>query len=205
MNTLRERQQRNFLATLFLSQGVPMLLGGDEISRTQRGNNNAYCQDNELSWYDWNLDAAARRMLSFTQFLIRLRREHPVFRRRQWFRGHQDADWLSADGTPMTPQDWDTGYLPALTMFLNGQGIPSVDARGRPISDDSFLICMNASHKDVDFTLPPAQYGRRWQLVMSTARPEARAGPARHPAGDELLVVSRSLVLLRRLDDARDA
>jgi isoamylase len=205
VNALRERQQRNFLATLFLSQGVPMLLGGDEFSRTQQGNNNPYCQDNELSWYDWNLKAEQRRLLGFTKLLIQLRRQHPVFRRRQWFQGQDDADWLSANGIPMDPQDWENGYLKALMMFMNGQSLPSRDARGRRITDDSFLILTNASDIDVEFTLPPANYGRRWQVVFSTTSPEVRKRGTRHAAADQLQVVSRSLMLLRRLDDAHDA
>jgi isoamylase len=205
VNALRERQQCNFLATLFLSQGVPMLLGGDEFGRTQLGNNNTYCQDNELTWYDWDHRAEQRRLLHFTKLLIRLRRQHPVFRRRQWFRGQGDADWLSVNGTVMDSQDWDNGCYRALMMFLNGQALPTRDERGRRITDDSFLILTNASYEDVKFTLPCANYGHRWQTVFSTHKPEIREGTARYSAGDELLVVSRSLMLLRRLDDVRDA
>ncbi len=205
VNALRDRQQRNFLATLFLSQGVPMLLGGDELSRTQQGNNNTYCQDNELSWYDWDHGAEQRRLLDFTKLLIGLRRQHPVFRRRQWFRGQGDADWLSADGNAMDPQDWDNGCYQALMVFLNGQAIPSRDERGRRITDDSFLILTNASHTDVEFTLPPDDYGSRWRIVFSTAHAKIRRGAARHAATGKLPVVSRSLMLLRRLDDTRRA
>jgi len=205
VNTLRERQQRNFLATLFLSQGVPMLLGGDEFGRTQHGNNNTYCQDNELTWYDWDHGSEQRRLLQFTRMLIRLRREHYVFRRRQWFRGQGDADWLSANGTAMDPRDWETGYLQALTMFLNGQALPTRDLRGRRITDDSFLILMNASDVDVEFTLPPPDYGRRWGVVFTTASSEVRERSSRYSATDTMLIMSRSLMLLRRLDDARNA
>jgi isoamylase len=203
VNALRERQQRNFLATLFLSQGVPMLLGGDEFGRTQQGNNNTYCQDNELSWYDWDLKTEQRQLLGFTKQLIGLRRQHPVFRRRRWFRGQGDADWLSAEGTPMEPQDWEKGWYQALMLFLNGQGIPSLDVRGRRIVDDSFLILTNASHTDIEFTLPPEDYGSRWRLVFSTAHLKPRRGVVRYEAGDKLPVVSRSLMLLRRVENPR--
>jgi glycogen operon protein len=204
ISTLRERQQRNFLATLFLSQGVPMLLGGDELGRTQQGNNNTYCQDNELSWYDWDLKPEQQRLLEFTKFLIRLQRAHPVFGRRHWFHGQGDADWLSPDGTRMEREDWNAVGVQALAMFLNGQAIFSQDERGRQITDDSFLILTNASHEAVQFTLPPEDYGRRWRVVFSTARPEMREGAARHAARDELQLIPRSFVLLRRMDDARD-
>ncbi|MGH8903148.1 MAG: glycogen debranching protein GlgX [Egibacteraceae bacterium] len=204
VKALRERQQRNFLATLFLSQGVPMLLGGDEFGRTQQGNNNTYCQDNELAWYDWDLKGGQRRLLEFTRFLIQLQKTHPVFGRRQWFQGEGDADWLSANGTPMDAGDWDNGCYQALTMFLNGERLHAPDERGRRVVDDSFLILTNASHIDVEFTLPPADYGERWQVVFTTTSPSTRKRGTRHAAGDELVVVSRSLMLLRRLDDARD-
>ncbi len=204
VNRLRNRQQRNFLATLFLSQGVPMLLGGDEFGRTQQGNNNTYCQDSELSWYDWDHSPDQRRLAGFARFLMRLRRDHPVFRRRQFFRGHGDLDWMRPDASPMQAGDWNAANQ-ALMFFLNGRAIPSRDERGREIVDDSFLVLTNAGHDDVTFTLPARQYGRRWGVVFYTARPDYREGPARHAAGDRLAVESRSLMLLRRLDDARDA
>jgi isoamylase len=209
VNALRDRQQRNFLATLFLSQGVPMLLGGDEFGRTQQGNNNTYCQDNELSWYDWDVDGAQRKLLGFTRFLIRLRQRHPVFRRQQFFRGQigrgiEDVDWMGPDATEMTAEDWDSGFLNALMFFLNGQAIPSRDERGRRITSDSFLLLLNAAHEPVPFVVPAARYGRAWSQVFNTADPNYREGQAQHAPGDKLELVDHSFVLLRRLDDAAD-
>ncbi|MGH8930685.1 MAG: glycogen debranching protein GlgX [Egibacteraceae bacterium] len=204
VGALRERQQRNFLATLFLSQGVPMLLGGDEFGRTQQGNNNTYCKDNELTWYDWELEPAQGRLQAFTRTLIQLRREHHVFRRRHWFQNEKEAGWLSADGTPMAQEDWDNGCIQAVAVFLNGNAIEACDERGRALRDDSFLILTNASHLDVKFTLPSPAYAEEWELVLSTARAKPLARPTRHPARHKLTVKSRSLLLLRRVDDARD-
>ncbi|MPZ73389.1 MAG: glycogen debranching protein GlgX [Nitriliruptorales bacterium] len=208
---LRARQQRNMLATLFLSQGVPMLLGGDEFGRTQHGNNNVYCQDNELSWYDWDLSAQQRDLLAFTRRLIRLRRRHPVFRRQKFFRGEvregmQDVDWMRPDGTAMTAEDWNRGAVLALMFFLNGQAIPTPDERGRRVQDDSFLVLMNATPDTVVFTLPDEEYGKSWKIVMDTENPgSARADRGRElVTGETVDLVERSFVLIRRLDDARD-
>ena len=223
VNRLRARQQRNFLTTLFISQGVPMLLGGDEFGRTQRGNNNTYCQDNELTWYDWAFldsppsDRSAaglsredqRSLLTFTRRLIRLRHRHPVFRRQQFFRGASgagmsDLDWLQPDGTEMTDEDWDTTPLHALMFFLNGQAIPTRDERGRKTLDDSFLVLMNAHHEAVTFQVPPPEYGRRWELVLDTAQPQRHRRARTIESGQPLKLVDRSMQLLRRLDDARN-
>ncbi|MGI8574720.1 MAG: glycogen debranching protein GlgX [Egibacteraceae bacterium] len=211
---LRLRQQRNMLAFLFLSQGVPMLLGGDEFGRTQQGNNNTYCQDNELTWYDWSWSDEQSELFEFTRRLIALRREHPVFRRQQFFRGRSvrgitDLDWLKPDSSAMTEEDWDEAELFAIMFFLNGQAIPSRDVRGRPITDDSFLVLSNAHHEPVTFTIPARRYGRRWVPVLDTA-----AGDVWHDetdvetsytAGEELKLVERSLLLLRRVEAAPDA
>jgi len=204
INALRRRQQRNFLATLFLSQGVPMLLGGDEIGRTQGGNNNAYCQDNEISWYDWhNVD---HELLAFTRRLIKLQHDHPVFRRRHWFQGRPirgaevtDLAWLSPDGTPMSDEQWGEGWSQALGLFLSGHDL-GVDQRGQRISDDSFYLLLNASPSDVSFRLPNGDYASAWQLVLDTARPEVGAAEpaAEHPAESALTVTARSLVLMKR-------
>jgi isoamylase len=201
---LRKRQQRNFLATLFLSQGVPMLLGGDEIGRSQRGNNNAYCQDNEISWYDW--DNADLELLGFTRRLIALQHDHPIFRRRHWFQGRPihgadvtDIAWLSPDGTPMSDEQWDEGWSRALGLVLAGDDL-GVDQRGQPITDDSFYLLLNASAEDVRFRLPNGAHASSWQLVLDTARPvrgERAEGPE-HAADSELIVTSRSLVLMKR-------
>jgi isoamylase len=216
---LRARQQRNFLATLFLSQGVPMLLGGDEFGRTQKGNNNTYCQDNELSWYTWDRSRWQRDLLAFTRSLIALRRRHPVFRRRRFFegvdeQGIRDIAWFAPDGTEMTEQRWNDPSLRSLTNFLNGQGIPTPDLRGRPISDDSFLAMIHAGSDDLTFTLPDSQWGRQWGLVFDTARPsptmtmrmrhlDEPLDAPKFTAGEPLTLTARSFVLLRRLDDAR--
>ncbi|HVM19018.1 MAG TPA: glycogen debranching protein GlgX [Egibacteraceae bacterium] len=208
---LRARQQRNLLTTLFLSQGVPMLLGGDEFGRTQQGNNNVYCQDNELSWYDWDLSAEQRDLLAFTRRLIRLRREHPVFRRQKFFHGDvregmQDVDWMRPDGNPMSDEDWNHGLLLALMFFLNGQAIPTPDERGRRVVDDSFLVLLNASADTVSFTMPGEEYGKSWQVVVDTDNPTAsrRNAGAEYVTGDTIDLPERSLLVVRRLDDARD-
>src|SRR5919106_3079353 len=146
---LRARQTRNFLATLFLSQGIPMLLGGDEIGRTQRGNNNAYCQDNEISWYDWG--SADRDLLELAAELIHFRRAHPVFRRRRWFLGApirgsaaRDIVWMRPDGEEMSDEDWQNSFAKSMGVFLNGRAIPGTDERGEPVVDDSFYLMFNA-------------------------------------------------------------
>jgi glycogen operon protein len=208
---LRARQQRNMLATLFLSQGVPMLLGGDEFGRTQEGNNNVYAQDNELAWYDWDLEPDQRELLSFTRRLIGLRRRHPVLRRQSFFRGQvrsgmQDVDWMRPDGSPMTEDDWNAGFALALMFFLNGHAIPTPDERGRKVRDDSFLIVMNAGSDPISFTLPAEEYGKSWKVALDTDNPAATRGDRGRElvTGETFDVIERSLLLLRRLDDARD-
>jgi isoamylase len=171
---LRTRQTKNFLVTLLLSQGVPMLLGGDELARSQRGNNNAYCQDNEVSWYSWQLGEPELELLDFTARLIAFRREHPVFRRRRWFqgqavRGTPDIEWFRPDGTPMTEQDWTTGYAKSAAVFLNGNSIPTPDRMGRRIVDDSFLVLFNAHSGPLDWVVPE-NLEDGWQPVLDTAR-----------------------------------
>ena len=208
VNALRARQQRNFLATLFLSQGVPMLLGGDEFGRSQHGNNNTFCQDNELTWYDWRWDTEQRALHAYTKQLIALRKAHPVLRRQQWFRGFDrggmaDLDWLQPDSSAMTDEDWDAAHFKALMFFLNGQALPTRDHRGQIITDDSFLVMLNANAERVEFRVPSRHYGHRWRVVLDTAleRPDARR---RLRAGEARSVTGRSLLLLRRMDDARD-
>jgi isoamylase len=205
VNALRSRQQRNFLATLFLSQGIPMLVGGDELGRTQQGNNNAYCQDNELSWIDWQ--GADPTLLEFTRRLVHLRRRHPVFRRRRWFQGRalrgsttSDIGWFTPDGQEMTEEDWNVGFAKTLGVYLNGQAIPDPDPRGERIVNDSFYVLLNAHHEPLTFTLPARDWGRRWALVLATtsATPEEE-GPV-HEAGRALEVEGRSLMVLRRVD-----
>jgi glycogen operon protein len=206
INALRERQVRNFLTTLFLSQGVPMLLAGDEIARTQGGNNNAYCQDNEISWLDWRLDERANRLLEWTRRLIRLRAQHPVFRRTDFLSGEErlgsgapDVWWFRADGRKMTQRNWRDDNALSLGVFLNGAEIPTHTARGAPVIDDSFLILFNAWEGPIVFTLPAVSYGRRWALELSTDEPELEPNATVYPARGLVAVEGRSLVLLRRV------
>ena len=181
----RARQQRNFLTTLLTAQGVPMLLGGDELGRTQKGNNNAYCQDNELSWVNWSeIDEP---LLDFTRWIIAFRREHPVFRRRRFFqgrpiRGTLDIGWFKPDGRSMTDDDWDVGYARSLGVFLNGRAIQGHDEQGRPITDDSFILLFNAHTEGVRWTIP-TEYAAGWRLVLDTRR--------RHPELEPRLVDGR--------------
>jgi glycogen operon protein len=170
---LRSRQQRNLLATLMLSQGVPMLLGGDEIGRSQGGNNNGYCQDNEVSWFNW--DKPDTDLLAFTRELIALRRRHPVLRRRRWFqgrpiRGTADIGWFGPDGTEMDDDDWDSGVAQAIAVVLNGDAITGRNSRGQRVIDDSFLIIFNGSDEDIKWSIPEPVHGA-WELVFDTARP----------------------------------
>jgi isoamylase len=201
---LRERQQRNFLATLFLSQGVPMLLGGDEFGRSQRGNNNAYCQDNEISWFDWSLVEHQERLLDFARRLIHLRRTHPVFRRAQFLSGREvlgsglpDSWWFRPDGRSMARRDWESETR-TVGLFLNGQEIPSPNRRGEQIVGDSFVLLLNADLEGVAYRLPPRRFGPRWQLELSTAEPEPPESEQLFAARDEIRVEPLSLVLLRR-------
>ena len=183
---LRERQQRNFLATVLLSHGVPMLLGGDEIGRTQQGNNNAWCQDNELSWHDWELDDRRERLLAFTRRLLEIRRAHPVFRRSRFLNGHgggsplPDAWWFRPDGRAMARRDWEDDGLRVVGLFLNGDEIGATTPEGEPIVDDSFIVLLNASPEQVRFVLPTRRFGASWALELQTAEPDAP--PASYPA-----------------------
>jgi glycogen operon protein len=177
---LRARQQRNFLTTLFFSQGVPMLLAGDEIGRTQGGNNNAYCQDNEVSWVDWTRATSEHDLLAFTQQLARLRRRHPVFRRRRFFIGQSgpsadgpgDIIWLTPGGEEMTDSDWRAGYAKSVAVYLNGDAITEPDPRGDPVTDDRFLLLFNAGAEPVTFVLPDARLGASWEVVIDTTSPD---------------------------------
>jgi isoamylase len=197
----RLRQKRNFMATLMLSQGVPMLLAGDEIGRTQQGNNNAYNQDNEISWVDW--EKADKDLLEFTRRLIDMRRRHPVFRRRRWFQGRPihgndvtDIGWFRPDGSPMDEEDWRAGSARSLGVFLNGERLDSTDPRGEPVVDDSFYILFNAHHDPVDFTTPAEEWGKRWIKVLDTFDPQA--GEDTFGVREQVPVQGLSLVVLRR-------
>ncbi len=206
---LRHRQVRNLLATLFLSQGVPMMLGGDELGRSQLGNNNAYCQDSPISWYDWA--AVDRDLLAWTQRLIALRRAHPIFRRRRFFQGLPlrgsgspdhlpDIGWFRPDGATMTDADWEVGYAKSLGVFLNGKAIRDPDIHGRPIVDDSFYLIFNGWEEEIDFTLPETRWAAWWDLVLDTAagtEDAAGAPSARRPAEGTLRVSGYRLLLLQ--------
>jgi glycogen operon protein len=201
---LRERQKRNFLTTLFLSQGIPMLLGGDEFSRTQGGNNNAYCQDNEISWYDWDAARQHDTLLEFTRKLSRLRHEHPVFRRRRYFQGRPlrgsdvaDIGWYTPDGSVMDDDDWESGFAKSITVFLNGDAIREPDARGERITDASFFLLFNAHHEAIDFVLPEGEFGDSFVVEIDTARPVPVEERYVKPGGD-IRVEARSMLVLRR-------
>ncbi|TQM68377.1 glycogen operon protein [Actinomadura hallensis] len=197
---LRARQRRNFLATLFISQGVPMLSHGDELGRTQEGNNNAYCQDNEISWVHWD-DTGD---MEFVQMLSRLRHEHPVFRRRRFFTGRgtgaaADIAWLTPAGDVMTDHDWNVGFAKSLGVFLNGDAITEPDPRGRRVRDDSFLLLINAGAEPVEFTLPGGEYGERWEYALDTADPAMAGERPRLKARDTVTIIDRALTVLKRL------
>jgi glycogen operon protein len=198
VDALRERQKRNFLTTLLLSQGVPMLLAGDEMGRTQRGNNNAYCQDNEISWVDW--EHADESLIAYVSALIKLRSDHPAFRRRRFFDGEAIA-WFTPAGDQMTGEDWDAGFAKSLAVYLNGDAITEQGRHGEPIKDDSFLLLINASEIDLEFTVVPAEYGDRWHKVLDTTDRyfSDHDTPPVKP-GEKVTVTSRSLQLLRRGD-----
>ena len=200
---LRARQQRNLLTTLMLSQGVPMLLGGDELGRTQQGNNNAYCQDNDLSWFDWErIDGD---LLAFTQRLIALRRAHPVFRQRRWLRGRavrglgfRDIDWFTPDGDEMTEAHWTKAATQALAVYLDGHGIRGLDPHGQRVNDSSFYLLLNVGAAPVTFTLPESDWLTRWEKVLDTRDLSPAAGPTWYDAEDEVALEGRSLLVLRQ-------
>jgi isoamylase len=198
---LRHRQMRNFLATLLLSQGVPMLLGGDELGRSQQGNNNAYCQDNDISWYDW--ETVDESLHYFCRKLIQYRKDHPVFRRRGWFHGRSihgsevdDIKWFTMEGEQMAEEDWGVGVTKSLGVFLNGATIPNPNPRGEPVIDDNFYLIFNAFHDALQFKLPGPDYGNLWIKEIDTETGWQEEPPTLK-AGDTTMVVARSLVVLR--------
>lgn len=209
IETLRRRQQRNFLATTLLSQGVPMICHGDELGRTQGGNNNGYCQDNEITWVDW--ESADTELIAFTGAVAAIRTAHPIFRRRRFFtgrpvrtRGAQDVPdvaFFTPSGSEMTDEDWNTAFGKSVAVYLNGQGIPDLDERGQRVVDDSFVLCFNAHDEAIEFTLPPDQFGQRWQLLLDTAGDVATADAEAAPveAGATVTVDGRALTLFRTL------
>lgn len=200
VNKLRAQQKRNFLTTLFLSQGVPMLLMGDETGRTQKGNNNAYCQDNDISWMDWkHID---EELLQFVQRIIKLKRDHPVFSRRRWFQGLpirgivEDISWFNPDGSEMTEENWEHAFAKSLAVFLNGNGIHSVDEIGERIIDDSFYIIFNAFHDPIEYILPCELYGSEWIQILDTALPGIKEDQYHKPK-DLVKVAGRSVVVFK--------
>ncbi len=199
---VRSRQQRNFLTTMLLSQGVPMLLHGDELGRTQQGNNNVYCQDNELSWVKW--EEADEELLAFTRSVLELRAAHPVFRRRRFFTGDAadngvpDIAWLRQDAEQMDANDWQHSSLRPLAVFLNGEAITELGLRGEVITDDSFLLLLNPTAEDAEMTLPDGPFGDTWQRVLDTANTNAPHEDPPQPAGSLCTVISRSVVVMRR-------
>lgn len=204
---LREQQRRNFLTTLMLSQGIPMLLHGDEIGRTQGGNNNVYCQDNELAWLDWNLQEANEDLLNFTRELIYFRRQHPAFRRRKWFQGQAihgsgviDIGWYNSDGSDMTQEQWDIGYAKSMSVFLNGNKIPSPGPQGQRISDDSFLMFFNAHYETIEFALPADFQSQEWAMEIDTKQPRFVTEKHIFTGNQAVPVIGRSIVVLRCLE-----
>ncbi len=199
---LRAQQQRNFLATLMLSQGVPMLLAGDEMGRSQQGNNNTYCHDNELSWIDWNLPDENKALLRYTQKMIKLVHDHPVLRRRHWFYGREihgsgisDIGWFNVEGAPMQ-DEWNAGFVKTLTVFLNGGEIATPSHRGEQVIDDSFLLMFNAHYELLEFALPEGLGDHRWRLLIDTKSEGFVKRPRTFRKDDKIPVAARSLVVL---------
>jgi glycogen operon protein len=203
IGALRERQSRNLLATLFLSQGVPMLLAGDELGRTQGGNNNAYCQDNATSWVDWTPDERRARLTDFVRRMIALRRAHPVFRRQGFFQGRpihgsevKDIAWLKPDGTEMTDQEWEHEFARSLGVYLAGEALAEVDVRGQPVKDQNLLVLFNAHHETVEFRLPAHAGPGRWFALLDTAHEHGLASNGTFDAGATYPLQGRSLALM---------
>jgi isoamylase len=205
---LRCRQMRNFWATLMVSQGTPMIAHGDELGRTQQGNNNAYCQDSELSWMDWSLVDKNPDLLTFARKVTSLRKKHPVFRRRRFFDGEpirsgdevRDIAWLTPTGQEMTHDDWNKSINKCVSVFLNGESIDAPDARGERVVDDSFLLCFNAHSRDVEFVMPHCDYAQQWTVELDTNEPVGLKEGADVTVGcdEKLTVPSRSVLILRK-------
>jgi glycogen operon protein len=210
INALRERQRRNFQTTLFLSQGVPMLLGGDEWGRTQKGNNNAYCQDNEISWFDWRHDEKQKQFLEFTRKLIWFREAHPVFRRPKFFQGRRirgseirDVMWFNPGGSEMSDEEWASPFVRCVGMLLSGDTVDVVNFEGEPIRDDTFLLLMNAHYEAIPFVLP-GQENLEWQLILDTIDPNGfLAEPKKIASGDDVDLRGRACCLLQLVRGAQ--
>jgi glycogen operon protein len=204
VHALRERQKRNLLATLFFSQGVPMLVAGDELGRTQRGNNNAYCQDSRASWLDWELDDDARALFAFVRQLIELRNRHPLFRRRTFFRGRavrdpemKDISWLNTDGAEMSDEDWNKSFARSLGVMISGRGLTERDELGRLVEDDDLLLLLNAHDATIAFTMPGRE-GEGWDAIVDTSHEGFEE--KRYGRGSSYPLAGRSLVLLVKSD-----
>ncbi len=212
INELRARQQRNFLTTLLLSQGVPMISHGDELGRAQQGNNNVYCQDNELSWINWA--QADNDLVEFTRAVSALRTAHPVFRRRRFFSGKPvgrrgdegmpDIAWFAPDGSEMTEEDWESGFAKSVAVYLNGQGIPDLGVRGQRVTDDSFVLCFNAHYEPIEFTLPPTEFGAAWVPVIYTADTAVAEEGKPVTAAAKVAIDARAVMVLQAADQSGD-
>ena len=204
IDTLRRRQRRNFLTMLFLSQGVPMLLGGDEFGRTQRGNNNAYCQDNEISWFKWERDEKQDQLLEFARKLIQLRRDHPVFRRPKFFQGRRireseikDVMWFNPGGEEMSEEEWNSPFVRCLGMLLSGDAADVLNFQGEPVRDDTFLLLVNAHHEPIPFLLPGEEH-LEWELILNTMDEDGFLGePKKIPSGEDVDLGARAACLLK--------
>jgi isoamylase len=204
INALRRRQRRNLLTTLLLSQGIPMLLGGDEFGRTQRGNNNAYCQDNKISWFNWQRDNAQNQMLEFTKRLIRFRKEHPVFRRPKFFQGRRirgseikDVMWFNPGGNEMSDEEWNSPFVRCLGILLSGDSTDVVDSDGQQIRDDTFLFLISGHHEQIAFLLPGLE-NLEWQLIFNTCDEDGFSKKAaKFASGDDFDLAERSACLLK--------
>nr|MDQ3101081.1 glycogen debranching protein GlgX [Bacteroidota bacterium] len=202
ITALRNKQKRNFLTTLFLSQGVPMLVAGDEMGRTQGGNNNAYCQDNDISWLDWaNAD---QELLTFTRKLIHFYASHPTFSRKRWFKGKpikgvgvEDIAWFQPSGAEMTDENWNQDHAKALGVYLNGKALRMTGGKGEVITDESFYIIFNAAHHDLEYKLPPEKFGMNWIRVIDTADGLMAEDRDAHKAGESIMITDRSVVVLK--------
>jgi glycogen operon protein len=202
---LRQRQMRNFFATLLLSQGVPMLLGGDEFARTQGGNNNAYCQDSEISWVDWSLLERNEDLVRFVQRVIRLRREHPVFHRRRFFQGRpirggvKDIHWFNPAGREMTDQEWTHDFARSIAVYLAGESMEETDQRGRTLRDENFLLLLNAHHEAIEFLLPELHPAASWEVLLDTSFAQGLSVDGKFAAGSSYSLNGRSLALILEL------
>jgi isoamylase len=203
IRALREKQKRNFMATLLLSQGIAMLHHGDEINHTKQGNNNTYCQDDALSWLDWELDEDSRRMLAFVQGVMKVVREHPTFRKGHFFQGRKirgedvkDIMWLNPDGMEMTEEQWNDGFARCLGMYLAGKAPNELDEHGNPVTDDDFILLINAHHEDIQFKIPGYPLQKDWRPVIDTDKPDGPDGLGMFRQGDDYPLKARSLSLL---------